>query len=126
VSEKVQAEIIMKSIDTLSLNYNEQIGLKGLVNELTEKHSSIKTIILYGSKARGDFLEESDIDLLFIADYNIPWSIKTEMSDIIYNHELANDIAVSAIFVSESEFKTRVSLFLMKVRKEGIVLWSRE
>ena len=113
-------------MDTLSFNYNEQIGLKGLVNELTEKYPVIKTIILYGSKARGDFLEESDIDLLFISDNNIPWSIKAEMSDIIYNHELATDIVLSAIFISESEYKTRVSLFLMKVRKEGIVLWSRE
>lgn len=113
-------------MDTLSLNYNEQIGLKGIVNELTEKYAFIKTIVLYGSKARGDFVVESDIDLLFIADNNIPWSIKAEMSDIIYNHELANDIVVSAIFISESEFKTRVSLFLMKARKEGIVLWSRE
>jgi len=116
----------MKNLDTLSLNYNEQIGLNGLVNELTEKYPIIKTIILYGSKARGDFLEESDRDLLFIADGNIPWSIKAEMSDIIYNHELANDIVVSAIFISESEFKNKVSLFLMKVRKEGIALWSRE
>jgi predicted nucleotidyltransferase len=116
----------MKNLDTLSLNFNEQVGLNGLVNELTGKYPAVKSIILYGSKARGDFLEESDIDLLVISDNNIPWSIKSEMSDIIYNHELANDIVVSAIFVSELEFKTRVSLFLMKVKKEGIVLWSRE
>jgi predicted nucleotidyltransferase len=116
----------MKNIDTLSLNHNERLGLKGLVKELTEKYSFIKTIMLYGSKARGNFLEESDIDLLFIADGNIPWSIKAEMSDIIYNHELANDIVVSAIFISQSEFKNKVSLFLMKVRKEGVALWSRE
>lgn len=116
----------MKNMDTVSLNYNEQVGLKGLVKELTEKYSFIKSIMLYGSKARGDFLEESDIDLLFIADGNIPRSIRDEMSDIIYNHELANDIVVSAIFISESEFKNKLSLFLRKIRKEGIVLWSRE
>ena len=116
----------METLDTLSLNYNEKLGLKGLVNELTGKYSFIKTIMLYGSKARGDFLEGSDIDLLFIADANIPRSIKAEMSDVIYNYELANDIVFSAIFVSESEFKSKVSLFLMKVKKEGIVLWSRE
>lgn len=28
----------------------------------------IKKIILYGSKARGDFLEDSDIDLLFVIE----------------------------------------------------------
>jgi predicted nucleotidyltransferase len=115
----------MKNLDTLSLSYNEQMGLNGLVNELTGKYSFIKTIMLYGSKARGDFLEGSDIDLLFISDENIPWSIKAEMSDIIYNHELANDIVVSAIFVSESEFKSKVSLFLIKVKKE-VSFYGRE
>ena len=30
------------------------------------------------------------------------------------------------MIVSEFEFKNKLSLFLMRVRKEGIVLWSRE
>lgn len=116
----------MVSIDTISLNYNEQVGLKGIIDEIVTKYPFIKKIILYGSKARGDFLEESDMDLLFITDGNIPRAMKAQISDVIYNHELANDIVVSAIFTSESEFDKRVSLFLMRVKKEGIILWSRE
>ena len=41
---------------------------------------------------------------------NIPRAMKAQISDVIYNHELANDIVVSAIFTSESEFAKKVSL----------------
>lgn len=116
----------MININSIPLNYNEQTGLKGIIEELTEKYPIIKKIILYGSKARGNYLEESDIDLLFITDYEIPHSSKMEISDIIYNHELANDIVVSAIFVPESEFNKSINLFLKKVKEEGIIIWSRE
>jgi predicted nucleotidyltransferase len=116
----------MISIDPIPLNYNEQTGLKGIIEELTGKYPFIKRIILYGSKARGGYTEESDLDLLFITSKDIPRSFKMEMSDIIYNHELANDIVVSSIFVSESEFSKSVSIFLRKVKKEGIIIWSRE
>lgn len=115
----------MLSINTVSLNYNEQVGLRGII-EKTVKDYPIKQILLYGSKARGEFIEGSDIDLLFITEWNMSRPMKTKIGDIIYDYELANDIVVSAIFVSDSEFREKMSLFLMKVKKEGIVLWSRE
>jgi len=110
----------------ISLNYNEQIGIKGIVSELTEKYSFIKKIILYGSKARGDFSEDSDIDLLFVINHEITRSVKFEIYDIIHKYELDNDIVVSAIFVSESDFNTRLSLLLKGVRKEGITLLTQK
>lgn len=46
----------------IPLNYNEQRALEGIIQEVTNKYP-VKKIILYGSKARGDFVEGSDIDL---------------------------------------------------------------
>src|SRR4030042_6058589 len=110
--------------DRIPLNYNEQYALKGIINEVTSKYP-VKRIILYGSKARGDFLEGSDIDLLFITEGSVDRSIKFQISDIIYNYELSHDVVVSAIFVSESDFRDKVNIFLMRVKKEGVVIWSR-
>ncbi|NWF75899.1 MAG: nucleotidyltransferase domain-containing protein [Nitrospirae bacterium] len=109
----------------IPLNYNEQHALKGIINEVTSKYP-IKKVILYGSKARGGSLEGSDIDILFITENNIDRSTRFVISDIIYNYELSNDVIVSAIFVSEADFRERLSTFLMRVKKEGIVIWSRE
>lgn len=107
------------------LNYNEQSALEGIIG-LAGGYPFIRKIILYGSKARGDFLEDSDMDLLFITETPVSRSVKNQMSDLIYDYELENDIVISAIFVSESEFEAKLSLFLMRVRKEGQVIWSRE
>lgn len=115
-----------ENLDTIPLNYNEQIGIKGIISDLVEKYSFIKQIILYGSRARGGFLEGSDIDLLFVTETEITRSLKTEISDTIYDHELANDIVVSAVFISESDFRNKISPFLMSIRKEGIIIWSKE
>lgn len=105
-------------------NYNEQIALEGIIEEITSEYP-VKRIILYGSKARGDFIEGSDIDLLFVTEGSLDRQTKFQISDIIYTHELSNDVVISAIFVSESEFRDKINTFLMKVRKEGIVIWSR-
>lgn len=112
-------------IDRIPLNYNEQCALEGILKEVTSNYS-IKSVILYGSKARGDYIEFSDIDLLFITDDNMDRSTRFQISDIIYNYELSYDVVVSAIFVSDSDFRDRISTFLMKVKKEGVVIWSRE
>lgn len=122
----ISLPVIKNITEGLPLHHNEQLGLKGIINELTVKYPFIRKVILYGSKARGDFLEDSDIDLLFITEGDVPRSTKLQMSDIIYNHELSNDIVVSAIFISESDFKNKINTFLMRVKKEGLVIWSRE
>ncbi|HBI23354.1 MAG TPA: hypothetical protein DDX84_03915 [Nitrospiraceae bacterium] len=48
----------------MNLNYNELQGFKGAINELACRYSFIDQVILYGSKARGESIEESDIDIL--------------------------------------------------------------
>lgn len=116
----------MKTLDLIPLNYNETIGLKGVISELTGKYTFIKKIILYGSKARGVFIENSDLDLLFVTQDYVERQIKYKMNDIIYDYEVANDIVISAIFISEAEFTERISPFLIRIRKEGIIIWSRE
>ena len=51
-------------LDKINLNYNELQGLNGAINELTNRYPFIEQVILYGSKARGESIEESDIDIL--------------------------------------------------------------
>lgn len=113
-------------LHTVPLNYNEHQGVQGIIGEITKKYPPVKKIILYGSKARGDFAEDSDIDLIFITDKELSRSLKNQIFDIIYNHELKNDIVISAIIMGESIFNNQVSTFLRKVKREGIVLWWRE
>ncbi len=113
-------------LQNASFNYNEERAICGAIRELSERYPFIKKIILYGSKARGDFVEDSDIDLLFITDIDVPRATKYEIYDILYRYELENNIVFSAVFVRDEDFKKRKNLFLINVRKEGIVLWSKD
>lgn len=108
------------------LHYNEQKALESIILRVASTFPVISRIMLYGSKARGDFAEESDIDLLFVTDYILPRAVKFEISDAIYEAEVESDVVVSAIFVNARDFQTKKSPFLERVRREGIVLWSRE
>ena len=125
-SKKTATDRLSIVINNISLNYNEERGIKGAITELAGKYPFIKKIILYGSKARGDFREDSDIDILFITDMEVPRSVKYEIYDILYKYEFENDIVFSAVFATVEDFKRRKNLFLITVKKEGITLWSRD
>lgn len=111
---------------TYYLNYNEQKALDGIIQKISLLYPIINKIILYGSKARGDFTEESDVDILFIADSHVAKAVKFEIYDIIYEFQLKYDVVVSAIFIAYSDFQAAVKPLIRQVHMEGITLWSRE
>jgi len=108
------------------LNYSEQRAIDGVLRRISHLYPAINKIILYGSKARGDFLEDSDIDLLFVLDRRISKEMKFEIYDVLYEFEVEHDVVISAVFVSGEVFTARTSPFVQRVAKEGITLWSRE
>ena len=60
----------MKTIDNLSLRDNEKKAIQEATGMLKEKFP-VKEVILFGSKARGDDDEDSDIDLLLLTTCQI-------------------------------------------------------
>jgi predicted nucleotidyltransferase len=67
----------MRSLVSLNLKENEREALLELKSKLLQRFPNIE-IILYGSKARGDFNKESDIDLLILIDSEISRRIRAE------------------------------------------------
>lgn len=108
------------------LNYNEQKALEGITQKILSLYPMINRIILYGSKARGDFIEESDVDILFITDYPVTRAMKCELYDIIYEFQIKYDVVISAIFSTALDFQSAAKSFLKQIHLEGITLWSRE
>ncbi|MBI2567873.1 MAG: nucleotidyltransferase domain-containing protein [Candidatus Schekmanbacteria bacterium] len=78
-------------------------------------------ITLYGSFARGEGREGSDIDILCVLDgpFDYGEAIRRS-SELTANLSLAHDVVLSRVFVSEADFKTRNLPFLMNVRREGV------
>ena len=108
------------------LNYNEQKALEGILQKIPSLYPMINKILLYGSKARGDFIEESDVDILFVTDYPVSRAVKFELYDIIYELQMEYDVVISAIFSTVSDFQSISRPFLRQIHMEGITLWSKE
>ena len=86
--------------------------------------NKIVSIFLYGSYARGDYDDESDIDILIEADIpnsdclEYTMNIMTSLSDI----QIENDIVISPNVVSKNIFRAygNASPFYKNVISEGI------
>ena len=78
-------------------------------------------VILYGSFARGEGREDSDIDVLCVLrgpfDYG---EAVRRSSELPASLSLAYDVVLSRVFVSEADLKTRNLPFFMNVRREGV------
>ncbi len=107
-------------------NYHEQGILIDIVRMVQSLYSFIEKIILYGSKARGDYHEESDIDLLFVIKEVLPRALKNEIYDSIFELEIKHGVVVSVIFITVEDFDAKSAVFIRRIHEEGILLWSKE
>jgi predicted nucleotidyltransferase len=83
----------------------------------------LHSTILYGSQARGDAVEGSDIDLLCVMrrpfDYG---EMILRTSNITAEISLKYDVVLSRSFARLEAFKTRQTPFFMNVRREGVAV----
>lgn len=108
------------------LHYHELEVLKGIIDAVADRFPWIGKIILYGSKSRGDFTEESDVDLLFAVEGEVSREEKTRIYDLLFGFEVGYGVLVSAVFASPNNLSEGTSAVLKQIRKEGIEVWSRE
>lgn len=91
-------------------------------NEIEKLYGDkLKKVILYGSWARGDATDASDIDLLVVLEGKIvPGKEIDKMIDIITEIDLELGELISVYPVSEESYSTINSPLLINVRREGI------
>ena len=80
------------------------------------------SVTLYGSFARGEGREDSDIDLLCVlrGRFDYVEAIR-KSSELTASLSLAHDVVLSRVFVSEQDVKTRNLPFFMNIRREGVL-----
>jgi predicted nucleotidyltransferase len=115
----------MKTLEEVKvLKSNEKKALNELKAQLKQKISNIE-IILYGSKARGDSEEFSDIDLLILVDEKVNRELKERINNIRYDIELKYDVVFGLILENKEFWDSKLAdamPFHRNVEKEGILL----
>lgn len=106
----------------------EKTAIQKLLKKLVELYSdNIQQIILFGSKARGDFDADSDTDLLVLTDRE-NWTLRNGIWKTAAHIELDYDLIfnIQLISIERWEQMTRERFSLCRnVEREGIMLFSR-
>ena len=97
---------------------------KAAILQLNNEH--IKKMILFGSYARGDFSDDSDIDIMILTDLeneNIT-AIEKQICDATYdfNYEMQTDIMPIIQNEEHFNFWKNSYMFYKNVATEGIVV----
>jgi len=98
-----------------------------IIDELVEKlkkfGNKIDFVVLFGSYARGEGKEESDIDVLIIGDVKLD-----DVIDVVYPIFLKYRVYISPIVMDKKHFemlRAEGSKFIENVLGEGVVLYGR-
>ena len=87
----------------------------------------LRKIILYGSYARGDYKEYSDLDIMVLADIDEQEykAFESEIDDVASELGLDNDIIISVLLNKEALFMSRlpISPFYRNVLSEGVEIY---
>ena len=84
-------------------------------------------VILYGSYARGDYRENSDIDIMLLTrltDQQIE-QVENRIYDLAFDFQMKYLVDISVIVKNEAHFRYWLGalLFYDNVEKEGVVLY---
>ncbi len=93
-----------------------------VVKELGDR---IESIVVYGSVARGEAGEDSDIDVLIVGRDK---EIRSRISEIGYDVDYGNkfETFITLIYFTREEFEHRIrvgSPYIYEVLKEGVALY---
>ena len=107
-------------VNSLLLSYVESI------KKIYGNH--LNRVILYGSYARGNYREDSDIDimiLLNISEKDIK-EYRHQLSDMTFDFNMDNDIDIKPIAKNKEQFYYWLSVypFYRNVDNEGVTLYA--
>lgn len=106
------------------LNHVEEEAITKLKGLLSQKlGNNLKNVLLYGSKARGDYSKDSDIDILVVADTVTPDAkdiIRDTVLDIQLEYSLPIAVHIRSLDYINTQQNNKLNLFIHNIEREGI------
>lgn len=88
--------------------------------DLSQRFPDFSGLYLFGSRARGDYNNESDYDVALIFNNNIDWKFKDVIFDLINDYVLKYNIFIDTQFFNKTDFENTNSPLKYHILKEGI------
>ena len=87
----------------------------------------LKSVILYGSYARGDYTPDSDIDIMILVDLSVEEmdAYSDALSELGFEYNVQYDIWMMPVVKNQKHFDHWAASypFYSNVQKEGVVLY---
>ena len=116
-------------VELRHLTSREKAALSEFVSRLREKYADeVVLVVLFGSKVRGDFDEESDLDVLVVVESD-GWRFHREISFIGSRASLEYDVNISPKALTQAHYRNLQELrtpFFESMQAEGVELWRRQ
>lgn len=96
-----------------------------LIKSSVNKTEPKANVILFGSYARGDYKNDSDIDLLILLDKeNITHADAKRVAYPLYDIEFETGKIISPLILSKKKWETKhkITRFYKNIQKEGVIL----
>jgi predicted nucleotidyltransferase len=107
------------------MNRKIPLRIRKLMKELKEGllriyGDKLKAVYLYGSYARGDYRQGSDVDvMILLSDYKNYWDELNRTSEVMQDVSLKYDLLVSRIFMTEEKWKRSDTPLLRSIHQDG-------
>ncbi|MBC8248929.1 MAG: nucleotidyltransferase domain-containing protein [Anaerolineales bacterium] len=112
------------------LTSREKAALSEFVARLREKYADeVVLVVLFGSKVRGDFDEESDLDVLVVVEGDDRWPYWRAITDLTSDLLLDYEVNMSALVFDEEHYQWlmehRAPIYNSTTR-EGVLVWMKK
>jgi len=93
----------MRTIEELPLAEAQRRAVEEAERKLKERFP-VSQLIVFGSVARGEAVNDSDLDLLVITKGKVPYSTRNLMSDLIFEINLMYETNLSIVIVDSDSW----------------------
>ena len=93
----------MRGLRDINLADNERRAIEA-ASSLLRARFPVKQVVLFGSKARGESEQESDIDLLVLTTRPLAWREQCLIIDALYPLQLEHGVLFSPLIVAADDW----------------------